>query len=169
MGRHSKTKSAVIKEKIVLGTQAGKNQGVIAGELAVSRKHVNRTLAGLRDKFKDRSPEAFSAYVHRQVELLTQAIEEVWEGTLPSDAANSIRGLMDSIARLTGSNAPARTEHVNVTGDLGEMQTWQRAVYELRHVPEVLHAEFWQRAAPIIKELAKPPLLAKKELTDGTH
>lgn len=117
MGRHSKPKSAVIKEKIVQGTQDGKNQGVIAGELKVSREHVNRTLAELRDRFKDRSPEAFSAYVHRQVELLTQAIEEVWEGKLPPEAANSIRGLMDSIARLTGSNAPTRSESLNVNVD----------------------------------------------------
>jgi len=63
------------------------------------------------------SREEFSVYVKQQVELLTKAVEEVWEGKLPPEAANSIRGLMDSIARLTGSNAPTKSISANVNVD----------------------------------------------------
>src|SRR5579859_6814695 len=75
-----------------------------------------RDLSKLRDGFNITNREEFATYVQEQVALLTQAIEEVWEGSLPPEAANSIRGLMDSIARLTGSNAPTKSIHATVKG-----------------------------------------------------
>ena len=114
--RHSKAKQAANQQKIVQGTLEGKTQTTIAEELGVARETVNRNLALLRDGLVSASREEFSAYVKQQVELLTKAIEEVWEGKLPPDAANSIRGLMDSIARLTGSNAPTKSIHATMKG-----------------------------------------------------
>ncbi len=107
--RNSKAKQAANQQKIVQGTVEGKTQSTIAGELGLARETVNRQLAKLRDGFVTASREEFSQYVKQQVELLTKAIEEVWEGKLPPDAANSIRGLLDSVARLTGSNAPTKS------------------------------------------------------------
>lgn len=166
MGRHSKQKSAVIKEKIVEGTQAGKNQGEVAAELAVSREHVNRTLAELRDRFKDRSPEAFSVYVQQQVELLTKAIEEVWEGTLPPEAANSIRGLMDSIARLTGSNAPTRSENLTMTveGDPAKLQGYRKFLHHTKHLSL---ADVNRLVYPYCDQL--PPSVTPKELLEPSE
>lgn len=109
MPRNSKAKQANNQQAIVQGTKEGKTQSTIAAELGLTRETVNRNLAKLRDGLVSASREEFSEYVKQQVELLTKAIEEVWEGTLPPEAANSIRGLMDSIARLTGSNAPTRS------------------------------------------------------------
>jgi len=112
--RNSKAKQAANQQKIVQGTAEGKTQSTIAGELGLARETVNRQLAKLRDGFVTASREEFSQYVKQQVELLTKAIEEVWEGKLPPDAANSIRGLLDSVARLTGSNAPTKSISANL-------------------------------------------------------
>jgi DNA-binding CsgD family transcriptional regulator len=115
--RNSKAKQAANQAQIVRGTVEGKTQSTIADELGVTRETVNRNLAELRKGFVSVSREEFSVYVKQQVELLTKAVEEVWEGKLPPEAANSIRGLMDSIARLTGSNAPTKSISANVNVD----------------------------------------------------
>ena len=114
--RNSKAGQATNQQKIVEGIAEGKTQSTIAEELGVHRTTVNRNLAVLRDGLVSASREEFSVYVKQQVDLLTKAIEEVWEGKLPPDAANSIRGLMDSIARLTGSNAPSKSIVGHVSG-----------------------------------------------------
>lgn len=114
MPRNSKAKQADNQQKIVQGTAEGKTQSTIAAELGLTRETVNRNLAVLRNCLVSASREEYSLYVKQQVELLTKAIEEVWEGKLPPEAANSIRGLMDSIARLTGSNAPSKSISANV-------------------------------------------------------
>lgn len=115
MPRNSKAKQAANQQKIVEGLAEGKTQSTIAAELGLARETVNRNLAVLRDGLVSASREEFSVYVKQQVDLLTKAIEEVWEGKLPPEAANSIRGLMDSIARLTGSNAPTKSISASVT------------------------------------------------------
>jgi hypothetical protein len=116
MPRNSKVKQAANQQKIVQGIAEGKSQTTIAGELGLARETVNRNLALLRDGLVSASREDFSVYVKQQVDLLTKVIEEVWEGKLPPDAANSIRGLMDSVARLTGSNAPTKSISAHVAG-----------------------------------------------------
>jgi hypothetical protein len=73
-----------------------------------------RDLSKLREGFSIANRQEFSTYVQEQIALLTQVIEELWEGSLPPETANSIRGLMDSIARLTGSNAPTKSIHATV-------------------------------------------------------
>lgn len=116
MPKNSKVKQAANQQKIVEGLAEGKKQTQIAEELGVHPVTVCRNLAELRKGFVSASREEFSVYVKQQVELLTKAIEEVWEGKLPPEAANSIRGLMDSIARLTGSNAPTKSISAHVDG-----------------------------------------------------
>jgi len=112
--RNSKLKVASNQARIVQGLNEGKKQVQIAAELSLTPETVSRNLAKLREGFTIASKEQFSEYVQRQVELLSKAIEEVWEGNLPPEAANSIRGLMDSIARLTGSNAPSKSISAHV-------------------------------------------------------
>ncbi len=109
MGSNSKVKVAANRQKIVEGTNEGKTQAQIAEELNVTRCTVNRNLAKLKESFVQGNREDFEKYVRAQLDLLTKAIEEVWEGNLPPEAANSIRGMMDSIARLTGSNSPTKS------------------------------------------------------------
>lgn len=116
MPRNSKAGQAANQQKIVEGLAEGKTQSTIAEELGVARETVNRNLALLRDGLVSVGREDFAVYVKQQVDLLTKAIEEVWEGKLPPEAANSIRGLMDSIARLTGSNAPTKSISAHVAG-----------------------------------------------------
>jgi len=116
MPRNSKAKQAANQQRIVEGLAVGKKQTLIAEELGLHPVTVSRNLALLRDGLVSASREEFSQYVQQQVELLTKVIEEVWEGKLPPEAANSIRGLMDSIARLTGSNSPIKSIHATVKG-----------------------------------------------------
>jgi hypothetical protein len=80
------------------------------------RNTLTRDLTRLRQQFNASNREEFSQYIQEQVTLLTQAVEEVWSGELPPEAANSIGRLMDSIARLTGSNAPTKSIHATVKG-----------------------------------------------------
>lgn len=114
MPRNSKAKQAANQQKIVEGLAVGKKQTQIAEELGLHPVTVSRNLALLRDGLVSASREEFSTFVKQQVELFTKAIEEVWEGKLTPEAANSIRGMMDSIARLTGSNAPTKSISANV-------------------------------------------------------
>jgi hypothetical protein len=138
MGRNSKAKQAANQQKIVQRTVEGKTQTTIAEELGIHPVTVCRNLAELRKGFMSVSREEFSVYVKQQVELLTKAIEEVWEGKLPPEAANSIRGLMDSIARLTGSNAPTKSIHANVNADVdpGKLVGYRKFLYHTRHLSE---------------------------------
>jgi DNA-binding CsgD family transcriptional regulator len=149
--RHSKAKQAANQQKIVQRTLEGKTQATIAEELGLTRETVNRNLAELRKGFVSTSREEFAAYVKQQVELLTKAIEEVWAGKLPPEAANSIRGLMDSIARLTGSNAPTKSisAHLKVEDEVtqGFYIEFARRTMKLRHDSS------WQRLWDFIDSL----------------
>ena len=80
------------------------------------RNTLTRDLTRLRQQFNASNSAEFAEYVREQVELLTKVVEEVWGGNLAPEAANSIRGLMDSIARLTGSNAPSKSIVGHVSG-----------------------------------------------------
>ena len=129
MGANSKTKVAANRAKIIEGTNEGKTQREIGEELGLTRDTVNRNLAALKASFVQGNREDFEKYVRAQLDLLTKAIEEVWEGNLPPDAANSIRGMMDSIARLTGSNAPSKSIVARVDGESSPMFLMFRRVH----------------------------------------
>jgi hypothetical protein len=115
--RNSKAKQAANQQKIVQGTVEGKTQSTIAGELGLARETVNRNLAKLREGFQLATKEQFSDYVQHQVSLLTELASQLWEGEVPADVGNSIRGVLDSIAKLTGSNAPTKSISAHVNGD----------------------------------------------------
>lgn len=114
--RHSKAKQAANQQKIVQGTLEGKTQTTIAEELGVARETVNRNLAKLREGFQLATKEQYSEYVQYQVSLLTELASQLWEGQVPPEVGNSIRGVLDSIARLTGSNAPIKSIVGHVKG-----------------------------------------------------
>jgi hypothetical protein len=168
--RNSKVKVAQNQATMVQGLKEGKKQVAIAAELRLTPETISRNLAKLREGFTTASREEFSVYVKQQVDLLTKAIEEVWQGTLPPEAANSIRGLMDSIARLTGSNAPTKSIVGHVNGPQLD------ALYlEIRQ--ELLDADddTKQEALLMVRELVKSrrkPVVVdampiRKEITDG--
>lgn len=168
MPRNSKAKVATNQAAIVKGMNEGKQQKQIAEELGVHRITVNRNLAKLRDGLVSASREEFSVYVKQQVELLTKAIEEVWEGTLPPEAANSIRGLMDSIARLSGSNAPTKSIVGHVSGP-----KLDKLYLDIREVLLDLTDEDKQAALTLMREFAKthkkPVVITAKFLSEGSH
>ena len=85
----------------VLKENPSVTQQQLADEVGASLATVKRDLSKLSEGFVATTREQFASYVQQQVQLLTKAVEEVWEGRLPPEAANSIRGMMDSIARLT--------------------------------------------------------------------
>jgi hypothetical protein len=113
--RHSKAKQAANQQKIVQGTVEGKTQTIIAAELGLTRETVNRNLAKLRTGFQLATKEQFSEYVQHQVSLLTELASQLWEGQVPPEVGNSIRGVLASIAKLTGSNAPTKSISANVS------------------------------------------------------
>jgi DNA-binding CsgD family transcriptional regulator len=170
--RYSKAKQAANQQKIVQGTVEGKTQSTIAVELGLTRETVNRNLAHLRKGFVSASREEFSAYVKQQVELLTKAIEEVWEGKLPPEAANSIRGLMDSIARLTGSNAPTKSISAHV--QVGNEITQGFYVEFARRTMKLKRESSWQRLWEFIDSMPddfadEDPLLVEGAANDDVH
>lgn len=114
--RNSKAKQAANQQKILQGMVEGKTQTTIADEIGVTRETVNRNLAKLREGFQLASKEQFTEYVQHQVALLTELASQLWEGVVPPDVGNSIRGVLDSIARLTGSNAPTKSIVGHVSG-----------------------------------------------------
>jgi hypothetical protein len=171
--RHSKAKQAANQQKIVQGTVDGKTQTTIAAEIGVTRETVNRNLAKLREGFQLASKEQFTEYVQSQVALLTELALELWEGHVPPDVGNSIRGVLDSIARLTGSNAPSKSIVGHVTGPQLD------ALYlEIRQELLDLENDAKQDALLLIREFAKsrkkpvvvdamPLQPVERRLTDG--
>jgi predicted transcriptional regulator len=101
-------------DQIVEGVKLGLKNTDIADALGVHRNTVSYHLGKLRDKLRDKSPTEYAEFVRQQVEVMATLVEEVHQGKLPPDAANAIRGLMDSVARLTGSNAPAKSMHLSL-------------------------------------------------------
>ena len=71
------------------------NLGMTAEEAmaatGVSRTTIWRDLSSLKEGFQITNKEAFAQYVTSQVGILTKVIEEVWEGALEPEVANSIR------------------------------------------------------------------------------
>ena len=170
--RHSKAKQASNQKKIVQGTVEGKTQSTIAAELGLARETVNRNLAQLRKGFVSASRDEFAIYVKQQVELLTKAIEEVWAGKLPPEAANSIRGLMDSIARLTGSNAPTKSisAHVEIENEI----TQGFYVEFARRTMKLKHKSSWQKLWDFIDSMPddyenETPLLLGSGTDEDIH
>jgi hypothetical protein len=105
-------------DQIVGGVKLGLKNTDIADALGVHRNTVSYHLGKLRDKLRDKSPTEYAEFVRQQVEVMATLVEEVHQGKLPPDAANAIRGLMDSVARLTGSNAPAKRMSLNLNADI---------------------------------------------------
>jgi hypothetical protein len=178
MSKNSKLKQEanrqVIMREHVLGD---KTQGEVAKQLGLARQTVNENLAELRRGFVASSPEEFAVYVRQQVELLTKAIEEVWEGKLPPEAANSIRGLMDSVARLTGSNAATKSSSTNVNVNLNPEHSTDYLLFreacaglsedQLHEVYAVAKTLPRTWVAPPIEQNFPPPMM--RELTEVTN
>jgi hypothetical protein len=158
MNRGNRSSAAIIEKRRARLLEL-KQQGVSTVEAEeilkaegypADRNTLTRDLTRLKQQFNTSNGTEFAEYVREQVTLLTQAVEEVWEGKLPPDAANSIRGLMDSIARLTGSNAPTKSIHATVKGPQLD------ALYlDIRQ--ELLHLsdDDKQEALLLIREFAK--------------
>jgi hypothetical protein len=127
-----------------------------------------RDLTGLRKQFNASNREEFSQYIQEQVTLLTQAVEEVWSGELPPEAANSIGRLMDSIARLTGSNAPTKSIHATVKGpQLDALYLDIREV--LLDLSDVDKEEALQLMREFAKSHKKPVVITTEFLTKGNE
>jgi hypothetical protein len=96
------------------GMKLGLSNKDMAVALNVHRNAISYHLAKLRDGVVEKDPHGFADLIRDQVQLIIAVVDEVHEGKLPPDAANAIRGLMDSVARLTGSNAPSKSLHLSL-------------------------------------------------------
>lgn len=96
------------------GMKLGLSNKDMAIALNVHRNAISYHLAKLRDGVVEKDPHGFADLIRDQVQLIIAVVDEVHEGKLPPDAANAIRGLMDSVARLTGSNAPSKSMHLSL-------------------------------------------------------
>ncbi len=152
---------------------AGKTQVEIAEQLEISRSTFWRDVCRLTKDYSLDNREAFGQLRELQVGALMDMAKEVHEGDITPEAGNSIRGFLDSVSKLLGLNAPTKhvTAKVDATTDPSEMKLWQRAVYELRNIPEDRMDEFWERVRPVITEFAQPDVVVdesyyppKKEL-----
>lgn len=84
----------------------GKSVPKIAEATGAPLRTIERDLSALRGTLQNANKESFGNFVKGQVELLTRLIEDTYNGTIPPEVANAVRGLMDNLAKLTGSNAP---------------------------------------------------------------
>ncbi|MGA8761500.1 MAG: hypothetical protein WB562_01305 [Candidatus Sulfotelmatobacter sp.] len=131
------------------------SQKKIAAELGVTRQTVAKHLNPLVKKLRETNPEKFIEGQLKQKEIYELMERALVEGKIPPDVARAWQSIRDSISRLMGYDAPSKsiTAHVNGDVDPASMRLWQRAVYELRHIPEAKLASFWERVKPIITEL----------------
>lgn len=168
MPRNSKVKQATNQQAIVQGTKEGKTQSTIAAELGLTRETVNRNLAKLREGLQLATKEQFSEYVQNQVALLTELASQLWEGQVPPEVGNSIRAVLDSIARLTGSNAPTKSIHANV--QVGNEITQGFYVEFARRTMKLKHPDSWQRLWDFIDGLPDDYAAEDAMLLEGnTH
>jgi hypothetical protein len=80
----------------------------IAKAVNVPERTASFDLKQLRDQLQATNATSFAEFVKGQVELLTRLLEDTYNGAIPPEVSNACRGLMDSIAKLTGSNAPEK-------------------------------------------------------------
>lgn len=156
--RTTKTQQAERQAKAIELTREGMQPGEIAQQVGASRVTIWRDLEKLRLNYHALSKENFAEYVQVQIQLLTTAVEEVWEGNLPPEAGNAIRRMMDSIARLTGSNAPARTitAHVSAEVDPQTLKGYRRFVFETRGLDQESLQKVYEFARSLPRPVAEP-------------
>jgi hypothetical protein len=108
--RRSNAVIATRREKILahLRQKPDATVATIAKAVKVPPRTITFDLKALRDQLQTTNQASFADFVKRQVELLTNVIEDTYNGTIPPEVANAVRGLFDSIAKLTGSNAPEK-------------------------------------------------------------
>ena len=82
-----------------------------------SLRTVQEDIRKLRVHWQETNKETFAESVANQVELHLRVIEELWTGIMPSETGNAIKGHLDSIARLTGRNAPEKSVRASVNVD----------------------------------------------------
>jgi AcrR family transcriptional regulator len=141
----------------------------LANALGVSRMTLHRYLKDLQLETLD--PEKSAAL---KIELLMRIAAKMDElegkGCLSKEEEAASRQWRNLAADFASIALPKESHHlhahVNADGPAAT-RTWQRALYELRLVPEAKHNEFWERSKSLIEELSVQPTFPRKELTDG--
>jgi hypothetical protein len=129
-----------------------------------------RDLKGMMVKLEANNSETYMQLKQEQDTILRRMEELVITEQVDPEIAREWRAIRKDIGELWGLNAPSKSisANINVEGPAAT-RTWQRALYELRLVPEAKHNEFWERSKPLIDELSVQPTFPRKELTDGKH
>jgi AcrR family transcriptional regulator len=144
----------------------------LATELGVSRMTLHRYLKDLKLTVHD--PEKVAELKLAIALRIAEEIDKLEASrTLTPEGEAYHRAWSKKVEQLKNLLIPpAPTQHQNLNFNLdanspAATRCWQRALYELRLVPEEKHNEFWERSKPLIEELSVQPAFPQKELTDG--
>jgi hypothetical protein len=120
------------RREAVAGMLGTKTQAEIAEVVGAPLRTIERDTAALRRNFRD--GEQFAEFVKGLVELYISDYEETRACTLPPEVSSACRGILDSIARITGANAPSKSLSVSVdaSGDPAKLIGYRKFVYETR-------------------------------------
>jgi len=146
---------------------AGMTRTQIAAELGISRTTFWRDISELTKRYLEGNKEAFTQLRELQVGALLDLAREVYEGALNPEAGNTIRGFLDSVAKIRGWNAPVKSLSVRTTTTLTPLD------FEIREAffglsPEVVTAELARiRALPREATVLDLSGFAPKQLTEG--
>lgn len=132
---------------------AGKTQGEIAADLGISRQTFWRDMNALTKSYTEGNQTAFGKLREMQVGALLDMAREVHDGKIEPEVGNSIRGLLDSVSKLLGLNAPQKSVTMKADVDPATLGLYRRFIHETRWVPETAFEEIWM----LCRKLSQPP------------
>ncbi len=146
-----KARKEIRKTELIKLVSEGTPVKDAAQVLGVSTRTVYGDLKHLTHELELKNPQAFSKLRTMQVGALLDMAEQVKNGEVPPDVANSWTAIMNAVTRLLGLNAPKRS--VNYNFDINypvEMLTDEEIC--LRLLP-TLNDEDWTRVRTYAESL----------------
>ncbi|HEY4052339.1 MAG TPA: HTH domain-containing protein [Terriglobales bacterium] len=140
----------------VLKENPNASQQQVAEAVGVSRMTLYRDLKSLTLRLATANLAEHQQRVEIQEAVLELMEQALLEEKIEPEVANSWRQIRADIADLRGLNAPAKSLSVKVdaSADPAQMGRWQRALHELRNVPDEKLDDFWTGSRGLIAELA---------------